>query len=484
MSRHRRPTRWSTRVGTALLAATALVVWIGARGTVSGFAAALVKNTADTAQSALLSVTNTITSPAGTCTGSSTSTAIVQCPSSTLPASVTTGTTSVQDTITNTGTVAAANVRSQHRIATCGAVQLANSVTGGSSGSMLVRTGTTFAPTGGPSGLGAITLNGTTGYASSVRATSEPAGAALLGAQYGLGIYFKTSDATGIEPILGFGTDATATIGTTNDRILYLNGGKIGFVAKTGTGGLTLGPAAPSAMSAPYYGDGKWHFAYVLVQTALLTLANTVSVYVDGTLVTSQTMGLLATLNSYSGYWHLGWSPVGGTGRFFNGSLSDFVVDDSGSAPNVPANNPTDYTSFDSSRTQQWPMNDSGGTFDGTTATGIYTGASFPAGGDPCAAVDMTWTVGGSAVGGANATLAARVGTYLPAAPGVTLSATQTATLALTRDTGNYNAYDSGLILYAPVQSTYTVYSGQTATSWTVSFLWSGGVGTGTVVLA
>jgi hypothetical protein len=317
---------------------------------------------------------------------------------------------------------------------------------------------------------GAITLNGSTGYASSVASTPEPTGPLVIGQSvYGLGIWFKTSS-TSVSPLFGFGSNSLDTTGS-NDRILYLDAaGKIGFIATTSGASTVTGTAA----GVPAYNDGAWHFAYVSITSikVVLGLSFTVTVFVDGLQAGTGTSGLLGSLASYPGYWHVGWSPISGTARYFTGSLSDFIVDDSGNAPATIAANPTTYTSFDANRTEQWPMNDSGGAFDGTATTGtLPAGTTLPSGpSDPCTSVDIAWAMTNpAAIVLTNTTIRAAVVTPgwspISARPGP--GVTQTSTITTQRD-ATFNAYVAGLIIYAPIQMEYSVGTAP----WTVSFVW------------
>jgi hypothetical protein len=449
-----------------------LAVWAVAAGTLGGFSAATVGNPTNNAGTGLLAISHAYPTSA-TCSATPTApVTTTSCSSSLYPPSVpASGTALRSDAIANTGTYSGSAISARARVASCGPVQLANSVAGGTNGAMLPRNGTTFSPTSGPmTSSGAITLNGSTGYASSVASTSEPTGPVVIGQSvYGLGIWFKTSS-TSVSPLFGFGSNSLDTTGS-NDRILYLDAaGKIGFIATTSGASTVTGTAA----GVPAYNDGAWHFAYVVI-TANKLLAGlnfTITIFVDGAQASSTGSGLLGSLASYSGYWHAGWSPIGGTPRYFTGSLSDFIVDDSGNAPATIAANPTTYTSFDANRTEQWPMNDSGGAFDGTTTAGtLPAGTTLPTGpSDPCTSIDIAWAMTNPAATVlANMTIRAAVvtagWTIISARPGP--GVTQTSPITTQRD-ATFNAYVAGLIIYAPIQMEYSVGTAP----WTVSFVW------------
>ncbi len=447
------PRRWSTRTALASLVAAALLVWLGSTGTLSSFTTAQLHNATDTVNSGNLALAHNY---AGTgCAAAQVQpAATTSCPGSVYPAVV--GGAGVPDTITNTGNLAASSIASRYRIAGCGVVQLANSGSDGGNGALLPRKGTTFAATGPRTGMSAVTLDGTAGYAASVSPTSEPVGGALLATStYGVGVWFNTSD-SGVDPLVGFAASATTGTGK-GDRILYLSGGRIGFVPNT---------TATGSLSTGTYNTGTWHFAWVSISTTnvvFLGLGYSYTVYVDGAPAASGTSGLFGALSSYSGYWHLGWSRVGGTPAYFKGSLSDLVVDDSGNAPANPSA-PATYGALGG--TQQWRLDDLGGPNNGTTPGTLPSGTALPAGSDPCTYVNITWPRAGIAT---PVTLrAAATAGYSTAAAGPDPGGTQTSTIALASNAPN--AYAVGLLLYAPVQATY--YAG-VSTSWYVSFLWS-----------
>jgi hypothetical protein len=459
------------RAAVCVFLGTMLAVWAVTSGTLGGFSAAVVGNSTNNAGTGALAISHAYPTSA-TCSATPTApVTTTSCSSSLYPASApTSGAASINDAITNTGTYPGSAISARARIASCGPVQLANSVAGGTNGAMLPRNGTTFSPTTGPmTSSGAITLNGSTGYASSVGASLEPTGPALAvidTKNYGLGIWFKTASTSVVGPLFGFGTNPLDAAGTQNDRILYLDAnGKIRFIATPG--------GTPTTASTTSYNNAAWHFAYVslsVTRVLILGLSYTVKIFVDGVLASNTDSGLLGTLSSYSGYWHAGWSPGTGGTNYFTGSLSDLIVDDSGNAPATIAANPTSYISFDANRTEQWPMNDSGGAFDGTTTTGTLPGATTLPGSvaNPCTYVDVAWAMTNPAVTVlANMTIpaAVAVGWKTISAPGP--SVTQTSTITTKRD-ATFSAYVAGLIIYAPIQLEYSVGTAP----WTVSFVW------------
>lgn len=455
------------RLAAAALACTLAALWLCTGGTLSGFrVASLVNAGADTGFSAAtLSVSNSRGGApcAATATSPSTTTS---CTSSVYPAGTASGTNTQTNTVTNTGTVPAAAITARYRIAGCGAVDLANSGTSATNGPMLVRSGTTLAPASGPfPGAGSVSL-ASSSYAASVAPTSEPVGPPIGTFSYGLGIWFATTSTAG-SPLFSFAAAPTTGTGA-DDRVLYVDAkGKIGFIATTS--GVTT--PAGKASGVTRYNDGSWHFAYVSISGTRIVqgIGYTVAIYVDGKPVTTVGSSRLGALSSYAGYWHIGWASVSPASGYFTGSLSGFTVDDSGRAPtSAPSSNPGSV-GWDAGATQLWPLNDSGGTFDGVSSPGgIYTGGN-PGGVDPCSLVAVTWTLDNpsqTVTTGAFPTLASMVSASYrtTSAPGA-VPETQTITLTSTAPSGSYAV---GLVLYAPVQSTYAA-----GTTWSVSFTWN-----------
>lgn len=444
--------RWAI---TATALATAVTLWLGSSDTLGGYTAADVTNNGNTTASAMLAVSHAYGS---TCSAAlAASATITSCPGSLYP---TTSNGTRTDTVTNTGTTTTAATTSTYRVAGCGAVSYANTGSAATAGPMLARTGTTFSPTSGPfAGAGSIAVDGTS-YASAVNARTEPDGSQLLvnlglvQLNYGYGIWFKTT-ATTIGPLFGI-TGTGGSDATTGDRTLYLTAtGRIAFAASFNTGVVT-------ATSTTAYNDGTWHFAYVMagVGRVGLSLATTLTIWVDGATAATIVAG---ALNTTTGYWHTGWAPVGGTGRFFTGSLSGFTLDTDG-AINAPAGKPTSYTPG----TELWRLDDSGGGYDGSNLSGVYTGTTaFGGSNDACAAVAATWPLLGVAGTSLRALVAAGAKPATFPAPAASTAA------PLTLATAQVPATLKGLLVYAPVRADYRV-----GTAWTLALTWAANVST------
>jgi hypothetical protein len=450
------------------------VLWIVAAPSQGAFTG-MVKNASNIAGTGVVSFTHAYQST--TCSLASTQALSTNCTGSINPTTATpaTGNVSATDLITNDGNVPASNLSQQVEMSSCGPVQLAN-VTDPSN-PMLPRYATSFDASGGPmDGAGFATFDGATGYASDVLSQSQPAPELDLDETFGLGIWFKTTSATG-GPLFGFGSNPTDLAGT-NDRILYMNrSGQLGFVVNT--------TSAVTGLSTTSFNNGLWHFAYVtLTQISAigLGLESTVTLYVDGAQVATGG-GLDVGLSSYAGYWHVGWSPISaqtygaGLSNFFSGSLSNFVVLNTEPAPSgttvgVPTTQSAFNTAISSSVTEHWIFNDTGT----TTFAGPYPviGAT-----SPCSMVDIQWgfttptscAVAPSSANDActsSASLSAFVsdGWVTIAAPGP--EETQTSTLTTSRDP-TYNTYVSGLQLYAPISVRDQTLQDNV---WSVTFAW------------
>jgi hypothetical protein len=469
-SRYRLPT-----AALCAFVASLTVLWIVAVPSEGGFTGA-VQNASNVAGTGVVAFTHTYQST--TCSLAATQASSLNCAgavNSTM-ATPATGDTTATDLITNEGNVPASSLAQQVEMGSCGPVELAN-VTDPSN-PMLPRYATTFDTSGGPmGGAGYATFDGATAYASDVLSQSQPAPELDLNETYGLGIWFKTTSTAG-GPLFGFGSNATDVAGT-NDRILYMNqSGQLGFVVNT--------TPAETGLSTTSFNNGQWHFAYVTltqISAVGLGLDSTVTLYVDGTEVATGG-GLGVGLSSYAGYWHVGWSPISaqtygaGLSNFFSGSLSNFAVLNTEPAPSgTVLGAPTTQSAFNAaiagSVTEHWIFNDTGT----TTFAGPYPVITSTS---PCSMVDIEWgfttptscaVSPGSSTGvcTTSAPLSSFVsdGWVTIAAPGP--GETQTSTLTTTRDP-TYNAYVSGLQLYAPIAERDQTLQDDV---WSVTFSWT-----------
>jgi hypothetical protein len=454
-------------VAAALLAATAATsdsraTWTGA-----------VANSADTAGAGTLAVTHTYGS--GSCTsapaGSVPYGTEIACPGSVAPTAAVpaSGSVSGTDTIAYSGTLAAAQLTEQVRVESCGPVRFTNRIT--ATNPMLARYGTAFATSGGPmDSAGYVTLDGADpgAYASSIVAQSQPQPLLSLGQRYGLGIWFQTSSSAG-GPLFGFGDSPINATGQ-NDRILSMDAaGHLRFTYNLS--GLNITTSAT-------FNDGQWHYAYLTlsqVSVLFIGLIPSVTLYVDGTQVAQTGLVLLSGFSSYSGYWHLGWSPLAGLPDYFTGSLSNFAVLNTSPAPATmaaPATQAAFNTAVSSSVTEHWLLNDPG--------TTTYTG-TLPVIGttDPCSMVAGQWGFTNptscawspqstSAACSTTSSLAQMVADSWRQVAAPEPSTSQTGTLSTSRG-GTYNAsYLPGLRLYMPL----LFRSVTTVGSWGNTFAW------------
>ncbi len=455
------------KAASLLCAGAVLLVAFSAAATHGGYIGT-VTNSADAASTGTTGYTHTYQST--TCTLAGTTSASINCTGGIAPTSATpsSGSVTATDSISNSGTIPAQQISEQVSATSCGVVDLANQAD--AANPLLPRYGTGYSPSTGPmTSSGSVSLDGTTAYATDVLSQAQPNPGLNLGNRYGIGVWFKTSAATG-GPLFEVGTSPVNAAGG-DDRILYMNSsGHLVFVQNTG-GSSTTTPGT--------YNDGQWHFAYVTMTAVnvILSLDSTTTLYVDGTSVATGG-GLLVGYNSDSGYWHLGWAPTSKTGLstgYFSGSLSNFVVFNTSPAPTPPHPNSTTQAAFNTwaaSATEQWELNDTG--------TTTFAGP-FPviASTSPCTMVNIMWgftTPTSCAVAPQSTTAActtsASLTTFVAAGwqtvASVGPSGTQTSTISISRG-ASYNAYISGLHLYVPfgfrAQSTPSL-------SWSLTFSW------------
>ena len=367
------------------------------------------------------------------------------------------------DTITNHGTLGADDLKAEVRAASCGPVKLDNRVA--AANPLLPRHGTTFSTSGGPmTGSGFVSLDGGAGgapggYATSAGSSSLPVLA--VGTTSGVGVWFKAAPGT-TGPLFSFGASPANGTGSA-DRALYLDAtGKLRFTWNL------AGSTATSSGSG--FADNAWHFAYVTLGGTLGLLPR-IQLWVDGTQQADTTGPLLSVLNSYLGYWHLGWAPTSVTGlstAYATVSLSNFVVLNSASAPNgTTLGKPTTQAAFNSATagaTDHWLLADPGT----TTFSGVLP-ATMTA---PCTRVNIGWAFTGPAATPANdvplSTFADGTWHQVGApAPG----ASQVAALTIKRGAG-YSTDLSGLRLYTPLS--YRAQSRPLDSAWTQTFTWSG----------
>jgi hypothetical protein len=213
----------------------------------------------------------------------------------------------------------------------------------------------------GPSALGgAISLNGSTGWAQTASSYANPETFSIVA-------WFKTSSTSG-GTIIGF-TNAQGNSGQLDwDRMLWVdNSGKLvwGVYVSGGTGNEITSPSA--------YNNGQWHMAVAEIGPSGQQL------WVDGTEVASNTS--ITTAQNYTGYWHLGWASETSANwadvpsdLYLTGSLSQIAVIPSqltasqiGTLENAASAGAYALDVGALSPTNYWPLGDSASNVCGTT---------------------------------------------------------------------------------------------------------------------
>jgi hypothetical protein len=454
---------------TALLAGSAVVlVLTGTSGSLSGWTAASVSNGTNNAANATLAFSHSY--PTGSCSLTARTSGTVSCAGSPAPAAASTGSTlTAADSVSNDGTLTAAQLVSEFRATSCAPVQLANTKT--ATDPMLPRYATTFAGSDPWSGAGAIGFSGG-GYAADVVATNT---GSLLGSSYAIGVWFKVANgyASG-GPLMSLDASPVDGSSAAGSPMIWMDtSGKVRYRI-TGTLG-----SSSSGVSASAYNDGSWHFAVLSVAA---TLVSTPTLYVDNASGVSS-LGLSA-LTGGNAYWHLGWADFTGVASppasTLTGSLAGAFVT---GATVSSATRTSLYGSASSSAyatavlalsgiAQYWPLTDAG--------TTTYAG-SLPVIGatSPCTMLDIGWSTtspAGTVISAGTKVSVFADGTWhsvsAPAPAG-----TQTSTISLSRD-ATWNAYIAGLRLYLPIS--HRIQAAPAGSNWSATFSWAG---SGAVVL-
>jgi hypothetical protein len=290
-----------------------------------------------------------------------------------------------------------------------GAVPYEGSVPGGTASTALAdasgngdtataQSGVTLGASG-PSALGgAISLNGSTGWAQTASSYANPESFSVVA-------WFKTSSTSG-GTIIGL-TNVQGNSGQAEwDRMLWVdNNGKLVWGVNP-TGAAT----GTEITSTSAYNNGQWHMAVAEIGSSGMQL------WVDGTEVASNTS--ITTAQSYTGYWHLGWASETSANwadvpsdLYLTGSLSQIAVipsqltasqigtlDNAASAGayalDVGALSPTNY----------WPLQDSASNVCGTTeitvqqTVGSTNTCIYPAAAGACASPNSSSLVTGLGV--------------------------------------------------------------------------------------
>jgi hypothetical protein len=442
---HRRERGRARRLlGVAGLALLTLV-WLSTTPTLSAWTSGVVANSANSTLTSTLAFSHTTS--AGTCAGDArTTSTTITCP----------GTPVGSDSIANTGTAPASALTQTVAATACSPVQLAN--TRNAANPMLPRYAMAF-QSAGPFGAGTAITLGNQAYAAAV---GTDATAPAVGQTFGVGIFFK-ADSTQSGPL--FSLDGSAsnvqTIGS-DDRTMYLGAdGKLKF--------FYVPTGLVSATTTKAYNDGNWHYAYVTLAASGLGIV-TASLYVDG-VADGSASSLLTGVTAAARYWHVGWGSAALTGgnAYFTGSLSNFTVFSTASAPAGTSLNKSSqaaFTSWASAATDHWVLADTG--LVPYTGTNPVLGTT-----SACSATNIDWTFTSPAGTAASATaLSAFVsgGPVVVPAPGPGI--TQVSTLALSRRTVStpVNQYVAGLRLLVPFQAKVSATGG----AWPLTFAWSG----------
>ncbi len=454
-----RPGAVSARRAACTAAAIGLAVLLtGTAGTFSGWSAGSVSNQTNNALSSTLAFTHSYASTS--CSITARGSGSVSCPGSVAAtAAVTAGGLSLADTISNDGTLAAAQLVSDFRAASCGTVQLANSKT--ATDPMLPRFATSFGQPDPWSGSAAVTL-GTGAYASDVVATNT---ASLLGGSYALGVWFKVANGYAAGgPLMSL--DASPVDGTSaaGSPLVWMDtSGKVRFRV-TGT----LGTSS-SGVSAAAYNDGNWHFVVLSVASVIVS---TPTLYVDNAAGVSAA-GLTA-LTGGNAYWHLGWGDFTGVASppatTLAGSLAGaFATGTSvSSATRTSLFGSASGSAYStavlalSSIQHLWMLDDTGTTTYAGTLPVIGATA-------PCSMVDIGWATTsptGTVVSAGTKLSTFADGTWhTVTAPAPSTS--QTSTITVSRD-ATWNAYISGLRLWVPFGHRIQTTGG----AWLRTFTW------------
>ena len=446
------------------------LVWVLSAPTFGSLTAQITNNSSTAGTTATLMTATDTSSSSTDCTSSTSPISSLQslaCSGSTLPASVpSTGTNSQQVTLSASGGVAPGTA--SYTASSCGPVELADQST--ASDPMLVRGGVTYAQAGPLTGSASLGLDGSSALAADIVPTSN----ATLGTTFTEGLWFKTAAGyNGGGSLIGFGSSPSTISDTSADKILSMTtAGKLNL-AIAGTLG-TSNTTSPIS-----YNDGNWHLAVVTVSTSVLA---TVTLYVDGSQAAQTTS--LTLLTGYTGYWHVGWSPVSSGSAYLAGNVADaFVVDSIALSPaqistlDTAASQPiwnSDLSSDGAS--QSWGLGDTGTTtFTGTLpvigSTSPCTMVSIATGG----ASYCIYSPNSSSAACATPTASSQTLTQWVAAgpqsfPATSLSASSRITTTLIRNSTYNPTYMPGLRLYLPVTLTEKLTASSlwyTTLSWT-----------------
>ena len=310
---------------------------------------------------------------------------IAQCPTGVSPSGAATGlasgmaTTASASATTTFTTGAASASAATMSLGACGLAQIQD--TAGTDAALLYG-GATYGTPFAPLNSSGMTFNGTDAWGETVNKIVGPN-------TFTVTAWFKTpTSGTQSGSIIGFSNVQGLTGQSNWDRMLWIDpGGHVRFGANPPSSGLSY------VTSPGSYNDGNWHFAAVTVSSAGAVL------YVDGANVA--TSASMTGGETYSGWWHLGWSNANNgwsdppTSAYFPGSLAEVaefpsalsaaavgaLYAASGVAVGVPYvastptnfTNPVRYTSLQSAdgAGDVWAMSENGGTPYTSQAPGV-----------------------------------------------------------------------------------------------------------------
>lgn len=277
------------------------------------------------------------------------------CPGSPLPSGELTTSTVLSATTTITSVGRSTATQGTVALLTCGVAEVADSSSSADTG--LVYGGVTYGAAFTSPVNSAFTSTGiadtgaTTSYVGTINSLTSPSTFTLVA-------WFKTSSTTG-GSIIGFATNQTDATSASADRMLWVE--PTGFL----TFGVEEGTTMDELTSAAKVNNGAWHFVAASFSTAGLSLD------IDGTTTTNST---ITSANSYTGFWHLGWTQTTGwpnvttdaymTGSIYGASVFGTVLS---SAKRTTLNDAASAAAYASdvtglSPTEDWLLSDSGTT--------------------------------------------------------------------------------------------------------------------------
>jgi hypothetical protein len=160
-------------------------------------------------------------------------------------------------------------------------------------------------------GATSFSFNGSTGYVNTNSSYANPE-------TFSIAVWFKAAPGSTSGPIVAFGS-SQGTGSANYDRLLYIGSdGHLVFGV--------CGSSCPAVVeSANPVNDGNWHFAVATLSSAGLAL------FVDGQPAVTNTS--VTNAQNYTGYWHVGYSPLGGwpdsngsANAYFDGSVADVEI--------------------------------------------------------------------------------------------------------------------------------------------------------------